>query len=58
LNATLGVKSELVEGDRGEFHRQLADKVVAKKGLIFFPPIKMSSTPSARRWPGPTRGGS
>jgi len=41
LERELGVKSELVEGDRGEFTVSVADKVVAKKGLIFFPPDKM-----------------
>ena len=40
LQRELGVKAELVEGDFGEFTVSVADRVVAKKGLIFFPPDK------------------
>ena len=40
LQSELGVKAELVEGDRGEFTVLVGDKVVATKGLIFFPPDK------------------
>ena len=36
----LGVKAELIEGNLGEFTVRVGDKVVAKKGLIFFPPDK------------------
>ena len=38
LERELGVKSELIEGHLGEFAVCVGDKVVAKKGLIFFPP--------------------
>ena len=34
------MKAELVEGDLGEFAVLVGDQVVAKKGLIFFPPDK------------------
>lgn len=37
LQRELGVKAELVEGNRGEFAVVVGDKVVATKGLIFFP---------------------
>ena len=40
LERELGVKSQLVEGDVGEFTVSVADKTVARKGLIFFPPDK------------------
>ena len=40
LERELGVKAELVEGNRGEFTVRVGDKVIAKKGLIFFPPDK------------------
>jgi hypothetical protein len=40
LERELGVKSELTEGDLGEFVVSVGDRVVAKKGLIFFPPDK------------------
>ena len=40
LERELGVKAELVEGNLGEFTISVGDKVVAKKGLIFFPPEK------------------
>jgi len=40
LERELGVKAELLEGDLGEFTVSIGDKVVAKKGLIFFPPDK------------------
>ena len=40
LERELGVKAELVEGDLGEFTVSLGHQVVAKKGLIFFPPDK------------------
>jgi hypothetical protein len=38
LERELGVKSDLIEGQLGEFTVSVANKVVAKKGLIFFPP--------------------
>jgi hypothetical protein len=38
LERELGVKAELIEGHLGEFTVSVGDKVVAKKGLIFFPP--------------------
>ena len=38
LERELGVKAELIEGNLGEFTVSVGDKVVAKKGLIFFPP--------------------
>lgn len=38
LKRELGVESELVEGQLGEFSVSVGNKVVAKKGLIFFPP--------------------
>ena len=38
LEAELRVKTELIEGHLGEFTVSVGDKVVAKKGLIFFPP--------------------
>ena len=38
LERDLAVKAELIEGDRGEFTVSVGEKVVAKKGLIFFPP--------------------
>ena len=37
LERELGVKAELIEGPLGEFTVSVGDKVVAKKGLIFFP---------------------
>jgi len=40
LERELGVKAELAEGSLGEFTVHVGDKVVAKKGLIFFPPDK------------------
>jgi hypothetical protein len=40
LERELGVKAELIEGHLGEFTVSVGDKVVAKKGLIFFPPEK------------------
>ena len=40
LERELGVKADLVEGSLGEFTVSVGDKVVAKKGLIFFPPDK------------------
>jgi hypothetical protein len=40
LERELGVKAELIEGHLGEFTVNVGDKVVAKKGLIFFPPEK------------------
>ena len=40
LDRELGVKAELIEGHLGEFSVCVGDKVVAKKGLIFFPPDK------------------
>jgi hypothetical protein len=40
LERELGVKSKLIEGNLGEFTVCVGDKVVAKKGLIFFPPDK------------------
>ena len=38
LERELGVKAELIEGNLGEFTVSVGNKVVAKKGLIFFPP--------------------
>jgi len=38
LERELGVKAELIEGHLGEFTVSVGDKIVAKKGLIFFPP--------------------
>ena len=38
LERELGVKAELIEGRLGEFTVSVGDKVVAKKGLVFFPP--------------------
>ena len=38
LERELGVKAELIEGQLGEFSVSVGEKVVAKKGLIFFPP--------------------
>ena len=40
LQREAGVKAELVEGSLGEFTVSVGDKIVAKKGLIFFPPDK------------------
>jgi len=40
LERELGLKAELVEGDLGEFSVSVGGRVVAKKGLIFFPPDK------------------
>jgi len=40
LQGQLGLKAELIEGHLGEFTVSVGDKVVAKKGLIFFPPEK------------------
>ena len=40
MERELGVKAELVEGDLGEFAVFVGDKVVAHKGLIFFPTDK------------------
>jgi len=40
LERELGVKVELIEGRLGEFTVSVGNKVVAKKGLIFFPPEK------------------
>jgi len=41
LQRELGVTTELVEGNLGEFAVLVGDKVVAKKGLIFFPQDKI-----------------
>ena len=38
LDRELGVKAELIEGNLGEFTVSVREKVVARKGLIFFPP--------------------
>ncbi len=38
LERELGVKAEQIEGHLGEFTVSVGDKIVAKKGLIFFPP--------------------
>jgi len=38
LERELGVKAELTEGNLGEFSVGVGGKVIAKKGLIFFPP--------------------
>ena len=40
LEGELGVKAELMEGGLGEFTVSVGDRIVAKKGLIFFPPEK------------------
>ena len=40
LERELGLKAQLVEGNLGEFTVRVGDKVVAKKGLLFFPPDK------------------
>ncbi len=40
LERELGVKAELVEGGLGDFTVSVGDNVVARKGLIFFPPDK------------------
>ena len=40
LERELGVKAELVEGNLGEFTISVGDKLVSRKGLIFFPPDK------------------
>ena len=40
LERELGVKAELVEGNLGEFTISVGDKLVSRKGLIFFPPEK------------------
>lgn len=40
LRRELGVSAELVEGSFGEFAVVVGDKIVARKGLIFFPPDK------------------
>jgi len=40
LQGELGVKAKLIEGHLGEFTVSVGDKVVAKKGLVFFPPEK------------------
>ena len=37
LERELGVKAELAEGHLGEFTVSVGGKVIAKKGLIFFP---------------------
>ena len=38
LQGELGLKAELIEGHLGEFTVSVGEIVVAKKGLIFFPP--------------------
>ena len=40
LERELEVQAGLVEGGLGEFAVLVGDKVVASKGLIFFPPDK------------------
>ena len=40
LERELGLKAGLIEGHLGEFTVSVGDKVVAKKGLIFFPSEK------------------
>lgn len=40
LKSETGVQPELIEGDLGEFTVSVGNTVVAKKGLIFFPPDK------------------
>jgi hypothetical protein len=40
LQREFGLRTELVEGSLGEFAVLVGDKVVARKGLIFFPPDK------------------
>ncbi len=37
IKRELGVETELIEGDRGEFTVWVGDELVAKKGLIMFP---------------------
>ena len=37
IERELGVRPELVEGDRGEFTVWVGDRVVAKKGWVRFP---------------------
>ena len=37
IKKELGINAELKEGDRGEFSVLVNDKVVAKKGMLFFP---------------------
>ena len=37
LRRELGVKAELVEGERGEFTVWVGDRMVAKKGWVRFP---------------------
>ena len=38
IKRELGIETELVEGDRGEFTVWVGDQVVAKKGWVRFPP--------------------
>ena len=37
IKRELGVETELVEGDRGEFTVWVGERVVAKKGWVRFP---------------------
>jgi len=37
IKRELGVQPELIEGDRGEFSVWVGNKVVAKKGWLWFP---------------------
>ena len=38
IRRELGVETELVEGDRGEFTVWVGERVVARKGWVRFPP--------------------
>jgi hypothetical protein len=40
LEKELGVKPQVVKGNRGEFSVVVGDKTVAEKGLILFPSNK------------------
>lgn len=40
LKKEVGIEAKLQEGDRGEFSVMVNDKVVVKKGLLFFPKDK------------------
>jgi len=37
LKKELGIEAELVPGDRGEFTVWVGGRMVARKGLLFFP---------------------
>jgi hypothetical protein len=40
IEKDLGVKTDLVYGNRGEFSVLVNGDLVAKKGLFLFPPVK------------------